>query len=54
MVDYKPGPPPYRLNLEDTLARFQRCEAPLASARDCFRAVELADTAYEIARRNPT
>ena len=54
MVDYKPGPPPYRLYLEDMLARFQRCEAPLASARDCFRAVELVDTAYEMARRNPT
>ena len=54
LVNYEPGRPPARLILEDTLARFQRGEAPLASARDCFRAVQLADTAYAIAGRNST
>ncbi len=49
LVPFTPGAPPAFRILEDTLARWQRGEAPLASARDCFRAVELADAAYKLA-----
>jgi len=46
LVPFTPGDAPAYRILEDTLARWQRGEAPLASARDCYRAVELADAAY--------
>lgn len=37
--------------LRDTIARWQRGESPVTSARDCWRAMALADAAYEVARR---
>jgi len=49
LVEFTPGAPPAYRILEDTLARWQRGAAPPASARDCYRAVELADAAYRLA-----
>ncbi|MFP6732615.1 MAG: Gfo/Idh/MocA family oxidoreductase [Rhodospirillales bacterium] len=49
LVEFTPGAPPAYRILKDTLTRWQRGAAPLASARDCYRAVELADAAYRLA-----
>jgi predicted dehydrogenase len=40
---------PSRLILEDVLARWQRGQAPLTSADDCYRAMRLVDQAYALA-----
>jgi predicted dehydrogenase len=42
---------PSRLILEDALARWQRGDQPLTSAEDCYRAIQLVDDAYALARK---
>lgn len=50
-VPFIPGEAPAYRILDDTLARWRGGQAPLASARDCYRAVELVDAAYTIAEK---